>query len=77
MLPNWLKQLAAECPEKDRRQLEQVLEMHKNQVNADRRYREKQRERGVVPVKIMCPVDRVDELKALVRQWRDSNESQN
>jgi hypothetical protein len=44
--------------------------MHPNQVAIDKAYRERQREAGVVPVRVMCPADRVEELKAMVRQWR-------
>ena len=45
--------------------------MHPNQVKNDQRYKAKQRERGIVPVRVMCPADRVGELKALVKQWRN------
>jgi hypothetical protein len=44
--------------------------MHPNQVATDKAYRERQREAGVVPVRVMVPVDKVDELKALAKQWR-------
>ena len=44
--------------------------MHKNQVEATRRWRESQRKSGNKPVTVNCPGDRVDELKALVAGWR-------
>ena len=44
--------------------------MHKNQVEATRRWRESQRKSGNKPVTVNCPEDRVDELKALVAGWR-------
>ena len=45
-------------------------EVHKNQVEATRRWRESQRKSGNKPVTVNCPEDRVDELKALVAGWR-------
>ena len=44
--------------------------MHPNQVKIDQMYRKKQRDAGVVPVRVMVPADRVDELKTLVNRWR-------
>ena len=44
--------------------------MHPNQVKIDQAYRKKQRESGVVPVRVMVPEDRVEELKLLVSRWR-------
>ena len=48
--------------------------MHKNQIENDRRYRERQRAKGVVPVRVMCPKSKVDELKRLVAKWRAEQE---
>jgi len=44
--------------------------MHPNQVKIDQAYRKKQRESGIVPVRVMVPSDRVDELKTLAERWR-------
>jgi|TARA_R110000782_G_scaffold193068_3_gene282709 hypothetical protein len=44
--------------------------MHYNQVKTDRAYRERQKQAGVVPVRVMCPVSKTDELKELVAKWR-------
>jgi hypothetical protein len=45
--------------------------MHKNQVEADKRYREKSKERGLARVSVLVPVDKVEELKALAVKWRN------
>ena len=47
------------------------VSMHKNQAQATRRYRENQVKRGNRSVTVQCPVDRVEELKALVADWRN------
>jgi hypothetical protein len=44
--------------------------MHPNQVAIDKAYRERQREAGVVPVRVMVPADKVEEIKALAKKWR-------
>jgi hypothetical protein len=47
--------------------------MHYNQVKTDRAYRERQKKAGVVPVRVMVPVDKIIELKEMVKKWRHSN----
>ena len=44
--------------------------MHPNQIKIDQAYHRRQREAGVVPVRVMCPVSKTDELKELVAKWR-------
>jgi len=44
--------------------------MHPNQVKIDQAYKKKQRESGIVPVRVMVPADRVEELKTLAERWR-------
>ena len=41
-----------------------------NQTEADRRYRAKQKAKGVVTKTVLVPEKRVEELQALCRQWR-------
>ena len=48
--------------------------MHKNQVEATRKWRDSQKSKGTKQVTVQCPVDRVDELKALVKGWREGDE---
>ena len=81
MLPDWLKDLAAQCPEQDRRQLENT--MHKNQVDnidvkapydqvaADKRYRARQKANGIVRKTIRVPENRWEELQAIAKVMRD------
>ena len=72
LLPEWLQQLAAECPEEDRRQLDEVImrKQHSNQVDADRRYRAKQKDKGIVRKTVLVPENRVTELHELCKKWR-------
>jgi hypothetical protein len=46
-------------------------EMHKGQVEATRRWRDNQNKRGNRAVTVQCPVERIEELKALARAWRE------
>ena len=41
-----------------------------SQVAADRRYRAAQKAKGIVRKTVLCPVERVPELQAMLRQWR-------
>ena len=50
--------------------------MHYNQVKTDRAYRERQKQAGVVPVRVMVPVSKIDELKELVAKWRRDKKTQ-
>jgi len=45
--------------------------MHKGQVEATRRWRDNQNKRGNRAVTVQCPVERIEELKALARAWRE------
>jgi|TARA_R110000823_G_scaffold242645_1_gene367107 hypothetical protein len=47
--------------------------MHHNQVKIDQAYRKKQREAGIVPVRVMVPADKVSELKAIAQKWREGH----
>ena len=68
-LPDWLQQLADTCPEADIRQLEEQLKPY-DQVAADRRYRAGQKARGIVRKSVLVPENRVQELQAMLKQWR-------
>jgi len=46
--------------------------VHKNQVEATRKWRESQKAKGTKQVTVQCPVDRVDELKAIAKAMRDN-----
>ena len=41
-----------------------------NQVDADRRYRTKQKASGIVRKTVLVPENRVAELHALLKEWR-------
>ena len=75
MLPNWLKQLAAECPEGDRRQLEERLMSTADPTIYDRqkRYREAQAERGLKLVKVWVPEGAVTTIKAVATELREGH----
>jgi hypothetical protein len=45
--------------------------MHKGQVEATRRWRDNQNKRGNRAVTEQWPVERIEELKALARSWRE------
>ena len=45
--------------------------MNPNQAENTRRWRDRQKARGNKAVTVQCPADRVDELKALVKSWRE------
>jgi hypothetical protein len=47
--------------------------MHPNQTKNDAAYRARQRQAGVARVTVMCPQDRVEELKTLVAMWRQES----
>lgn len=49
--------------------------MHLNQVKADQAYRKKQRESGIVPVRVMVPADKVSELKSIAQKWRKDHKA--
>ena len=66
-LPDWLQQLADTAPEGE------VLMLDKkpyDQVAADRRYRAGQKARGIVRKSVLVPENRVQELQAMLKQWR-------
>ena len=44
--------------------------MNKGQYHYTRRWRDKAKNSGMTRVDIQVPTDRVDELKAMVAQWR-------
>jgi hypothetical protein len=50
--------------------------MHPNQVKIDRAYKKRQRESGIVPVRVMVPIEKVGEIKALAEKWRKSSGQQ-
>ncbi len=65
-LPDWLQEIANQPPEG-----EIMLDKKPyNQTEADRRYRAKQKAKGVVRKTVLVPEKRVEELQALCRQWR-------
>ena len=70
-LPDWLQALADTCPDDAKIMLENT--MHKNQVDNTRKWRDKQVASGNRPVTVQCPVDRIEELKSMVAQWRAEN----
>ena len=47
-----------------------------DQVAADRRYRAAQKSKGIVRKTVLCPVERVPELQAMLRQWREEAKAQ-
>jgi len=49
--------------------------MHPNQVKIDQAYRKKQRESGIVPVRVMVPADKVSELKSIAQKWRKDHKA--
>ncbi len=68
VLPDWLKQLAAECPPEDRAALDRALEERtmsdKDPTIAARtgRYKAAQEEKGLVAVRVWVPKERRQEL---------------
>jgi hypothetical protein len=68
-LPDWLKELAAQCPPEDIAALEERLKPN-TQSDNDRTYRAKQATKGIVRKSVLVPENRVDELHALLKQWR-------
>ena len=49
--------------------------MHPNQIKIDQAYRKKQRESGIVPVRVMVPADKVSELKSIAQKWREGHKA--
>jgi hypothetical protein len=68
-LPDWLKELAAQCPPEDIAALEERLKP-KTQVELDNAYRKRQAEKGIVRKTVLVPLSRVQELHALLKKWR-------
>ena len=69
MLPDWIQQLAAECPEEDRRQLEDKLKL--TQTDYNRRTLAKQEAAGLVRISVMVPKEDAAALKAMAAKLRD------
>ena len=69
-LPDWLQQLADTAPEGE---AEIMLDNKMAaQVAADRRYRARQKAKGVVRKTVLVPESRVQELQAMLKQWREA-----
>jgi hypothetical protein len=66
-LPEWMQQLADECPERDILQLEKRLMQPKTQVEMDRTYKAKQRALGIVRKTIQVPLKDWPELQAIAK----------
>lgn len=81
MLPNWLKQLAAECPEEDRRQLEQRIGGHMalTQVQKNKRALDKLKSEGIIQRAVRYPERDHDRVRAycakLVKAHRRERQS--
>jgi hypothetical protein len=67
-LPDWLQELADNAPEDDA-----VLKLDvkpNTQSDNDRTYRARQATKGIVRKSVLVPENRVEELHALLKQWR-------
>lgn len=72
MLPNWLKQIAADCTDADRQQLERTMD--KTQVQRTRKLRQSHNDKGLIQVTVWVPSERRDELKKTAANWRKEAE---
>lgn len=50
--------------------------MHPNQTKIDKAYRDRQKAKGIIPVKVMVPESRKGELLKLAEKWREQCEPQ-
>jgi hypothetical protein len=71
-LPEWLEELAAQCPPQDIAALEDKLKPN-TQSDRDRTYRARQATQGIVRKSVLVPEHRVAELHELLRKWRAQN----
>ena len=70
MLPNWLKQLADECPPEDAAALEKKLTTPKTQNERDRAYRARLKAEGIVERRVRVPAHRWTELQEIAAKMR-------
>ncbi len=69
MLPDWLKQIAADCTEQERQQLNERLAMTSER---EMRYRDNQAKRGLKMVRVWVPGTDTDKLKAYAKKLREA-----